>query len=243
MTLQGQTQSAASKSAPAEKSKTHPARTGPSLLHPESMKSKAPDVYEVKFTTTKGDFVIEVTRAWAPLGADRFYNLVKNHFYDNAAFFRVLPDFVVQFGLTGSPAVNKAWTNATIKADPVTQKNLPGTITYAMAPGDTNSRTTQVFINRGDNSRLDKDGFAPFGIVTSGMDVVKQLYAGYEDAPTKHQDEITNQGKVYLDKNFPKLDSIKRATIVSPADVTASAPAHKSTAASSEKAAKPAPKP
>jgi peptidyl-prolyl cis-trans isomerase A (cyclophilin A) len=241
ITLSGQAQPAATKPAPAAQSKAPAPKTGPSLLHPETMKAKAPDVYEVKFTTTKGDFVLEVTRAWAPQGADRFYNLVKNHFYDNASFFRVLPDFVVQFGLTGSPAVNKAWTNATIKDDPVVEKNLPGTITFAMA--GPNTRTTQVFINFKDNSRLDPSGFAPFGKVTSGMDVVKQLYAGYEDAPTKHQDEITNQGKAYLDKTYPKLDSIKMATIVSPAPAAASAPAHKAVAPSSDATAKPAPKP
>lgn len=240
VTLRAQAQPGANKPAPAAQSKAPAAKTGPSLLHPESMKAKAPDVYEVKFTTTKGDFVIEVTRAWAPQGADRFYNLVKNHFYDNASFFRVVPGFVVQFGLTGSPAVNKAWTNANIKDDPVTQKNLPGTITYAMA--GPNTRTTQVFINFSDNSRLDPQGFAPFGKVTSGMEVVKQLYGGYADEPTSHQEEITNQGKPYLDKNFPKLDSIKMATIISPAPTAAGAPAKKA-AASGDAAPKTTPKP
>lgn len=238
--LHAQTQPAASKPAPAAQSKAPAAKTGPSLLHPETMKAKAPDVYEVKFTTTKGDFVLEVTRAWAPQGADRFYNLVKNHFYDNATFFRVVPGFVVQFGLTGSPAVNKAWTNANIKDDPVTQKNLPGTITYAMA--GPNTRTTQVFINFSDNSRLDPMGFAPFGKVTSGMDVVNQLYSGYADSPTSHQDEITNQGKAFLDKAFPKLDSIKMATIISPAPAAAGAPAKKA-AASADATPKATPKP
>lgn len=233
MGVRGQAQPAGSKAAPA-------AKTGPSLLHPESMKAKAPDVFEVKFTTTKGDFVIEVTRAWAPQGADRFYNLVKNHFYDNATFFRVVPGFVVQFGLTGSPAVNKAWNNANIKDDPVVQKNLPGTITFAMA--GPNTRTTQVFINFSDNSRLDSMGFAPFGKVTSGMEVVNQLYSGYADSPTSHQDEITNQGKAYLDKAFPKLDSIKMAAIISPAPTAGSAPAKKA-AAPGDAASKPTAKP
>jgi peptidyl-prolyl cis-trans isomerase A (cyclophilin A) len=241
MGVRGQAQPEASKPAPAAQTKSPTAKSGASLLHPESMKAKAPDVYEVKFATTKGDFVIEVTRAWAPLGADRFYNLVKNHFYDNATFFRVVPGFVIQFGLTGSPAVNKAWTNANIKDDPVIQKNLPGTITYAMA--GPNTRTTQVFINFSDNSRLDSMGFAPFGKVTSGMDVVNQLYGGYADSPTSHQDEITNQGKAYLDKAFPKLDSIKMATIISPAPAAGGAPTRKAAAGSSDATPKATPKP
>jgi peptidyl-prolyl cis-trans isomerase A (cyclophilin A) len=189
--------------------------TDQALLHPETLKAKAPDVYEVKVTTTKGDFVIQVTRAWAPLGADRFYNLVKHHFYDGCAFFRVVPSFVVQFGLTGNPAVNKAWADASIKDDPTTQSNRPGTITFATA--GPNTRTTQVFINFGNNSFLDKQGFAPFGEVTSGMDVVQNLYSGYADQPTSHQGEITNQGKAYLEKAFPNLDSIKSATVISSA--------------------------
>ena len=138
----------------------------------------------MKFVTTKGDFVIHVTRAWAPHGADRFYNLVKHHFYDGAIF-PFVDGFVVQFGLTGNPAVNKAWTNANIKDDPPKQSNKTGYITFAMAGKDT--RTTQVFINLGDNSRLDAMGFSVFGQVTSGMDVVKSLYSGYADAPTSHR--------------------------------------------------------
>lgn len=198
--------------------------TDPALLKPATLKAQAPAEYDVKFVTTKGDFVVHVTRAWAPNGADRFYNLVKHHFYDGATFFRYVDGFVVQFGLTGSPAVNKAWTDANIKDDPVKSSNKPGFITFAMA--GPNTRTTQVFINLGDNSRLDGMGFAPFGEVTSGMDVVKTFYSGYADAPTSHQGEITNEGKAYLDKNFPKLDSIKTATIVAPAGAAAT-PAHK----------------
>jgi peptidyl-prolyl cis-trans isomerase A (cyclophilin A) len=213
--LLGQTPTAGTKTAPARQSKSAGTKTGASLLHPETLKAKAPDIYEVKFVTTKGDFVLQVTRAWAPLGADRFYNLVKYHFYDGASFFRVVPGFVVQFGLTGTPAVNKAWTDANIKDDPVTQSNLPGTITFAMA--GPNTRTTQVFINFGNNARLDSGGFAPFGKVIEGMEVVNRLYGGYGDATTSHQGEITNEGKAYLDKNFPKLDSIQTATILSPA--------------------------
>ena len=200
-------------------------KTDPALLQPATLKAQAPAEYDVRFVTTKGDFVVHVTRAWAPLGADRFYNLVKHHFFDGAPFYRYVDGFVVQFGLTGSPAVNKAWTNASIKDDPVKSSNKPGFITFAMA--GPNSRTTQVFINLGDNSRLDSMNFAPFGQVTSGMDVVKSFYGGYGEATTSHQGEITNEGKAYLDKNFPKLDSIKSATIVAPAGGSSAAPVAK----------------
>jgi peptidyl-prolyl cis-trans isomerase A (cyclophilin A) len=232
--LLGQTPATTSKAAPAAQAKPAASKSGASLLHPDTLKAKAPDVYEVKFVTTKGDFTLQVTRAWAPQAADRFYNLVKNHFYDGASFFRVVPTFVVQFGLTGNPAVNKAWTEANIKDDPVAQSNIAGTITFAMA--GPNTRTTQVFINLGNNARLDASGFAPFGKVTEGMDVVSQFYGGYGDATTSHQGEITNEGKAYLDKNFPKLDSIKTATILSPAAAPKAAAA-KGTAPAAKSAA------
>jgi peptidyl-prolyl cis-trans isomerase A (cyclophilin A) len=187
--------------------------TDPALLQPASLTAKAPDVFSVQFTTTKGDFVVEVTRAWAPLGADRFYNLVKHGFFTDAAFFRVVPGFIVQFGLSADPGVNKVWHSANIKDDPVTQSNRPGTITFATA--GPNTRTTQLFINFGNNAPLDRQGFSPFGRVTSGMDVVQKLYAGYGEQPD--QGSITALGKAYLDKNFPKIDSIQSAKIVSPA--------------------------
>jgi peptidyl-prolyl cis-trans isomerase A (cyclophilin A) len=190
-------------------SRTTHMTTDPALLHPSELKAKAPEVYDVKFSTTKGDIVLEVVRSWAPIGADRFYNLVKHGFYNNAAFFRIVPGFVVQFGLSADPAVNRAWHSADIKDDPVTQSNKPGYLTFATA--GPNTRTTQVFINLGDNSGLDRQGFAPFGRVTSGMDVVQNLYSGYGEQPD--QGAITNQGKGYTDKNFPKLDTIKSATI------------------------------
>jgi peptidyl-prolyl cis-trans isomerase A (cyclophilin A) len=185
------------------------------LLQPGNLNGQAPAEYEVKMATTKGDIVIHVTRAWAPLGADRFYNLVKNGFYTDASFFRVLPGFVVQFGLSADPNVSRVWRSANIKDDPVTQSNKPGTVTFATAGRDT--RTTQVFINLGENGQLDSMGFAPFGQVTAGMDVVKKLHSGYgEGAPSGRgpdQGTISSQGKPYLDKNFPNLDSIKGATI------------------------------
>lgn len=216
--LCAQTKPAAKRPAGAAARKTAPA-SRPSLMNPASLKATAPDVYKAKFTTTKGDFVIEVHRAWAPLGADRFYNLVKNGFFDDAAFFRVLPGFMAQFGINAKPAINKVWDKATITDDPVTQSNKRGYVSFATA--GPNTRTTQVFINFGDNSRLDGQGFAPFGMVTEGMDVVDKLYSGYgEGAPGGSgpaQDRIQGEGKAYLDKNFPQLDSIKTAVITEPA--------------------------
>lgn len=191
------------------------------LLNPALLKGKAPDTYQVKFSTTRGEFVLTVTRAWAPLGADRFYNLVKHHFYDNASFFRVVPDFIVQFGLSAYPPVNAAWKNANVKDDPVTQSNKKGYITFATA--GPNTRTTQVFINLQDNTRLDSMGFAPFGLVDGqGMDVVEMMYGGYgENGPD--QGELTAKGKPYVDKSFPKIDSIKTAVLVAPAGAVAAA--------------------
>ena len=186
--------------------------TDPALLHPASLTEKAPATYDVKFTTSKGDFVVQVTRSWAPLGADRFYNLVKHGYFNGAAFFRVVPGFIVQFGLSADPAVNKVWRTANIKDDPVTQSNKPGTLTFATA--GPNTRTTQLFINFGNNAALDAQGFAPFGTVTSGMDVVRGIYSAYGEMPD--QQAITLQGKAYLEKSFPNLDTIKSTTIVSP---------------------------
>jgi cyclophilin family peptidyl-prolyl cis-trans isomerase len=183
--------------------------TQASLLEPANLKETAPDTFNVNFKTTAGDFVVQVTRGWAPLGADRFYNLVKHGFYEDAAFFRVIPGFVVQFGLSADPNVNNVWRQSNFKDDPVTQSNKPGFITFATA--GPNTRTTQLFINTGNNAQLDRMGFAPFGQVTSGMDVVKKIHGGYGESPD--QGSITALGKPYLDKNFPKLDRITSATI------------------------------
>jgi peptidyl-prolyl cis-trans isomerase A (cyclophilin A) len=181
-------------------------------MNPASLKAKAPDNYKVQFTTTKGDFVIEVHRDWAPLGADRFYNLVRAGFFTDAAFFRAIPNFMVQFGISAKPAVNQAWAKTEIKDDPVKQSNKRGYLTFATA--GPNTRTTQLFINLKDNAFLDPMGFAPFGEVTSGMEVVDKLYTGYGDAPRgPNQGRITAEGKAYLDKDFPMLDSIKSAKI------------------------------
>jgi peptidyl-prolyl cis-trans isomerase A (cyclophilin A) len=184
--------------------------TNSMLLQPGSMNEQAPDVFAVEFVTTQGLFAVQVTRSWAPLGADRFYNLVKHGFFVDAAFFRVVPGFIIQFGLSADPAVNRVWRGASIKDDPVRQSNKPGYLTFATAGPHT--RTTQLFINFGNNTFLDSQGFAPFGQVTSGMDVVQKLYAGYGERPD--QGSITSQGKAYLDKNFPNIDRIQSATIV-----------------------------
>ncbi|MDQ2946949.1 MAG: peptidylprolyl isomerase [Acidobacteriota bacterium] len=200
-----------------------PAAGKASLMNPSSLNAQAPALFKVKFTTTKGDFVIEVHRDWAPLGADRFFNLVKNGFYDDATFFRVLPGFMAQFGINAKPAVSKVWEPATIKDDPPTQSNKRGYVSYATS--GPNTRTTQMFINYGDNSRLDGQGFSAFGMVTEGMDVVDKLYSGYgEGAPGgsgPDQGRIQHEGKAYLDKDFPQLDSIKTARITEPAGIAA----------------------
>jgi peptidyl-prolyl cis-trans isomerase A (cyclophilin A) len=184
---------------------------------PAKLKEKAPETYQVKFDTTRGEFTVTVTRASAPLGADRFYNLVKHHFYDNAAFFRVVPQFVVQFGINANPSVSAAWKHTEIKDDPVTQSNKRGALVFATA--GPNTRTTQVFINFKDNSRLDSMGFAPFGVVDGkGMNVVEMMYEGYGDNAGPDQDQLEKQGDPYLKKGWPKLDYIKSATLVGASD-------------------------
>jgi len=191
------------------------------LLRPALLKDKAPAQYKVKFVTTRGDFTIDVTRAWAPLGADRFYNLVKHHFFDNASVFRVVPNFVAQFGISAYPAVTTAWKGTDIKDDPVTQSNKKGYITFATA--GPNTRTTQVFINLVDNTRLDRMGFAPFGVVEGdGMKMVEMFYDQYGDNAGPDQPKIESQGKPYLDKGWPKLDTIKSATLLTSAPPAAS---------------------
>ena len=193
--------------------------TGPTfaqgLGNPAALNAQAPAIYKANFDTSKGAFVLEVHRDWAPIGADRFYNLVKNGFYDNARFFRVISGFMVQFGINGDPKVSAVWREANIKDDPVRQSNQRGYISFATA--GPNTRTTQVFINFADNRALDRMGFAPFGRVVSGMDVVDALYSGYgEGAPRGNgpaQQRVQSQGNAYLTQNFAKLDYIKKAAI------------------------------
>jgi peptidyl-prolyl cis-trans isomerase A (cyclophilin A) len=177
--------------------------------------TQAPDSFRARFSTTKGDFVIAVHRAWAPLGADRFYNLVRSGYYDGLRFFRVLPGFMAQFGIHGDTAVTTAWRERRIPDDPVRRTNLRGMVTFATAGAGT--RTTQVFINYGNNDRLDAMGFAPFGQVVEGMEVVDALYGGYgEGAPRGRgpdQFRLHVEGEKYLARQFPKLDKINRATV------------------------------
>lgn len=186
-----------------------------SLGDPASLNERAPNSYKAKFVTSKGTFVIQVTRDWAPHGADRFYNLVKAGFYNDARFFRVIDGFMVQFGISGNPDVSAAWSNANIPDDPVRESNARGTVTFATA--GPNTRTTQVFINFNNNAGLNGQGFAPFGKIISGMDVVDSLYKGYgEGAPRgngPNQALIKAQGNAYLVTQFPKLDYIQKATI------------------------------
>ncbi len=188
----------------------------PALLDPSKATEKAPSVFKAKFTTTKGDFVVEVHRDWAPNGADRFYNLVKLGFYDDTRFFRAISGFMVQFGISGDPAVASKWQEANVPDDAVNQSNKRGFITFAQK-GIPNTRSTQVFINFGDNVNLDGMRFAPFGRVVQGMEVVDALYTGYgEGAPRgagPDQGRIQAQGNAYLDSAFPKLDAIKHAEI------------------------------
>jgi peptidyl-prolyl cis-trans isomerase A (cyclophilin A) len=195
-----------------------PAGAGAALRDPSRATEKAPDRFLVRFETTKGPFVVEVTRAWAPRGADRFYNLVKAGYYDEVAFFRVISDFMVQFGIHGDPRVSAVWREARIPDDPVTQSNTRGMVTYATAGPDT--RTTQMFINFKDNSFLDSQGFAPFGRVVEGMSVVDSLYAGYGEGGPRgggpDQGRAQAEGNAYIRGSFPKLDFVKTARLAKP---------------------------
>lgn len=191
----------------------------PPPLKPEApeMRKTAPDSYKVRMTTSQGSFTITVHRAWAPQGADRFYNLVRGGYYDDARFFRVIRGFMCQFGIHADPAVSALWKDATIPDDPVLETNTRGRITFATA--GPNTRTTQLFINYGNgNARLDRMGFAPFGEVTEGMDVVDKLHSGYgEGAPRgagPDQGRIQAEGNAYLNADFPKLDSLRKAELL-----------------------------
>jgi peptidyl-prolyl cis-trans isomerase A (cyclophilin A) len=185
------------------------------LMNPAQLNETAPDKYQVNMDTSKGLITIEVTRSWAPHGADRFYNLVKNGYYDGCRFFRVVPDFMIQFGINGNPKLNAVWRGARIPDDPAKKSNLRDYVTFAT--GGPNTRTTQVFINTkpAGNSYLDEQGFSPFGRVIRGMNVVDKIYSLYGEQPD--QGRIQMEGNAYLEKAFPNLDYIKTATIVTPA--------------------------
>lgn len=221
--------------APAKR--TAPAAGSSRVLHPELFKAKAPELYRVKFTTTKGDFVIEVHRDWAPLGADRFYNLVRAGYFVGNGFYRAIQGVLVQWGINANPEATKAWSTTQIKDDPRTQHNTPGTVVFAKS--GPNTRTTHLFINLQDNSsQLDALGFEPIGTITEGMDVVKALYSGYGDMKEQggagpSQELYTKEGKAYLDKSFPMVDKIVSTTVIFP---EAPAPAAKSAGAAKKSA-------
>lgn len=189
----------------------------PAELDPSLATGKSPGVFLAEFTTTRGSFVVEAHREWAPNGADRFYNLVKLGFFDDTRLFRAIPDFMVQFGISGDPKVSEVWRGKTIADDPVTQSNLRGFVTFAQT-GQPNSRTTQVFVCYENHARLDGSGFSPFAKVVRGMDVVDGFYKGYgEGAPEgtgPRQDRIESEGNAYLDQEFPRLDRILSARIL-----------------------------
>jgi len=198
-------------------------RTSPGLLNPAFAKATAPPVYNVVFNTSKGDVTLEVHRDWAPNGADRFYNLVKIGFFDGAPFFRVIPGFMAQFGISANPAANKVWMNSNIKDEPVKESNKPGYLSFAQTSLP-NSRSTQLFINYKDNGRLDAMGFAPIGKVIEGMDVVEKFYSGYGGDLDQ---QALQQGKAFFEKTFPQFDIIKSAKVVTPAAAAPAVPAKK----------------
>jgi peptidyl-prolyl cis-trans isomerase A (cyclophilin A) len=193
------------------------AASNPALLSPETATAKAPDAYKVRLETTQGPVVVAVTRAWSPLGADRFYNLVKIGYYDDVAFFRVLGGFMAQVGIHGDPAVNVKWRGARFPDDaPAGKSNKRGMVSFATA--GPHSRTSQIFFNYGDNAALDPMGFTPFGEVVEGMAALDKLYGGYgEGAPSgpgPDQGRVQNEGNAYLKSAYPKLDYIKSARLV-----------------------------
>ena len=190
------------------------ARTAPpeKLMDPAKVNEKAPDVFKAKFDTTKGAFVVEVHRDWSPHGADRFYGLVKNGYFDGVKFFRVVPGFVVQWGIHGDPEIASKWLRSNIQDDPVKESNKRGYVTYAKS-GAPNSRSVQLFINLGNNAGLDKQGFSPFGKIVEGMDVVDKLNGEYGEGLTQLQGRIASEGNAFLEKNYPNLDGIKKATV------------------------------
>ena len=195
---------------------TNKASAKPDLSAPASLTEKAPESFKARFETSKGSFTVEVTRSLAPNGADRFYNLVRGGYFTGVEFFRVISGFMCQFGIHGNPKISAAWRESRIPDDPVKGSNTRGAITFATA--GPNTRTTQLFINFGNNTSLDGMGFSPFGKVIEGMDVVDQIYSGYgEGAPRgagPDQGRTQQEGNAYLKKEFPKLDYIKSAVIL-----------------------------
>jgi peptidyl-prolyl cis-trans isomerase A (cyclophilin A) len=201
---------AKAKAGPAARGGANPNRAR--LSTPSQLTEKAPDTFKARFDTSAGPFVIEVHRDWSPLGADRFYNLVKNGFYDDTRFFRVLEGFMAQIGMNGDPNIQRVWGGANFRDDPVKESNKRGYVSFAKSSAP-DSRSTQFFINFVDNSGLDDQGFSPFGQVVSGMEVVDKLFSGYGRTNVPDQGRITAEGNAYLLKEYPKLDYVRRATI------------------------------
>ena len=195
--------------AKAAPTKAAPKAGASKLLNPAALNERAPEEYKAKFVTSKGEFIVAVHRSWSPLGADRFYNLVKNGFYDGCVFFRVLPGFVAQFGLHPNPAVQAKWEKAPIKDEKVIKRNILGYVSFAASGADT--RSTQVFINLKDNPDLNVQGFTPFGDVVKGIGMTALLNGQHRDKP--NQQRILRQGNAYLKSAFPDLDYIKTAII------------------------------
>jgi peptidyl-prolyl cis-trans isomerase A (cyclophilin A) len=215
----------ASKSTTAAKSTAAakaPAAPAADLLHPETLNRTAPAVSRVKLTTTKGDVVIELTRAWSPRGVDRFYNLVRAGYYTDCTFYRVMPRFMAQFGISARPEVNRAWMNASIPDEPRKESNKRGMVSFATS--GPNTRSTTLFINIIDNAYLDPLGFTPIGEVVEGMENVDMLYTGYGDT-SPQQMSFENGGKAFVDRTYPKLDRIQTATILPATPAAAPAPA------------------
>jgi len=190
-------------------SSTEKATTGGGPVDPSKWTKQSPASYKARFETTAGPFTVEVQREWSPLGADRFYNLVQSGYFNGARFFRVVPGFVVQFGLNADPGITAAWKSLNLQDDPVRRSNGRGFLSFATSGPST--RTTQLFINLGDNVRLDQMGFSPFGLVTEGMEAVDKITAEYAESP--QQPEIEQKGEAYLQQNFPKLDKVTKASV------------------------------
>jgi len=189
------------------------------LLNPKNAQwsQETPSFFQVKFFTSKGEFLLDINRDLAPIGVDRFYNLVRHGYFDNARFHRVVEGFIVQFGIAGNPKVSQIWKNQYIPDDSVRGSNIIGTIAYAFT--DPGTRSTQVYINMTDNARLDSIGFAPFGKVSSGMAVVESIYSGYGENSggglrRGDQSDLFSNGNDYLDEEFPLLDTIVKAIII-----------------------------
>ncbi len=223
LVAQTQTKStAAAKSTGASKAAAPAAASNGDLLHPATLNKTAPGTFRVKLNTTKGDIVMEITRAWAPRGVDRLYNLVRAGYFTDCPFYRVMPNFMAQFGVSARPEVNRAWQNANIPDDPRNpQSNTRGKVTYATT-GQPNSRSNTLFINIGNNSYLDSQGFVPIGEVIEGMELVDMLYNGYGDT-SRQQGGFETGGKAFVDRTFPKLDRILTATTIADLPIPAAA--------------------